>query len=258
VIAVTVTGRWFTYVGGNAPTFVNEDFLVAVPTFTPSTGFVVRCLDAAPPIESGVALAPIESVEVVRTGTTTAGYSVVVTSGLPSGCAAFDSIDVERTGNRFDVTVRNMMTVPPGGACTMIYGIVTNSVALPGPFADGTSYTVNVNGKRATFVAGPAIPAARPAAPTNVKLAGALPNLDDIVPPGEGEMGRVTVTWESAGTVTGFRIYQRDCAGRATGVPIDVGADARQFGPLQPCRPGGNVGVSAVSVTGESAVTWWR
>ncbi len=258
VIAVTVEGRWLTFVGGNPPTFVNDDFLVAVPSLAPSTGFVVRCHEAPRPVESGITLAPIERVDVVRTSGTPTGYAAVVTSGLPSGCAAFDSIEAERTGDAFDVTVRNMISVPPGGACTMIYGIVTNTVALPGTFRDGTTYALNVNGERSTFVAGASIPAASPAAPTNVKLTGALPNLDDVVPAGEGETGRVTVTWESTGVATGFRVYLRDCSGMPTGSPIEVAATDRQYGPLQPCRPGGNVGVSAVSASGESTVTWWR
>ncbi len=96
-----------------------------------------------------------------------------------------------------------------------------------------------------------------PAAPTNVRLSGRLPDLNETVAPGEGESGRITIEWDfEDGDITGFRVYQRECDGTVVAEPIDVGAEERQLGPLQPCRPGGDVGVSSVSATGESEIVW--
>lgn len=74
-----------------------------------------------------------------------------------------------------------------------------------------------------------------------MRLSGVLPDTNVTVPPGEGETGRVTVSWESVAAVTGFRVYQRDCAGVPSGTPIEIPGSERSFGPLQPCRPGGNI-----------------
>ncbi|MEX2229311.1 MAG: hypothetical protein WEB13_06675 [Dehalococcoidia bacterium] len=82
-----------------------------------------------------------------------------------------------------------------------------------------------------------------------------LPDTSATVTPGEGETGRVSIQWEYTGEVEGFRVHQKDCAG-ALSEPIDVGPTERMFGPLQPCRPGGAVGVSAYDATGESEITW--
>lgn len=268
VIAVTVGGQWQVFVGGNPPTFVNAPFLVAVPALAASTGFFVRCQPAATPTPTPtgtstatpgtLSLAPIDEVVVVRSDAETPSYWATITSGLPSGCAAFERIDAERTGDSSTISVWNRVTVPASGACTAIYGMVTNRVALTGDFVSGQQYTVVVNGQTTTFTAGSAVPVGGPAAPVNVKLTGALPDLSVTVPPGEGEQGRVTITWEYTGTATGFKVYQRDCNGVPTGTPIEVAAVDHMYGPLQPCRPGGNVGVSAVSAAGESPIAWWK
>ncbi|MCC6236332.1 MAG: hypothetical protein IT299_02010 [Dehalococcoidia bacterium] len=100
-------------------------------------------------------------------------------------------------------------------------------------------------------------PGAALPAPTNVRLTGRLPDTSATVPPGEGEAGRVTVHWDGVPNAAGYRIYERSCDG-AVRVALDVGREDRQYGPLQPCRPGGDVGVSAVLPGGESAITWAR
>lgn len=112
--------------------------------------------------------------------------------------------------------------------------------------------TTAAPGHSATAPPGAALPA-----PTNVTLSGRLPNTSATVPPGEGESGRVTVHWDGVSGATGYRIYERSCDGTIRGA-LDMGRDERQYGPLQPCRPGGDVGVSAVLAGGESAVTWSR
>ncbi|MFA7249073.1 MAG: hypothetical protein WC273_05510 [Dehalococcoidia bacterium] len=90
-------------------------------------------------------LAPIESVEIQVLKSLPPQYQVLVVSGLPSGCAAFESISAQRTGTRIDVTVRNTLTVPPSGACTTIYGYAQNVVNIGPDFQPGTTYTVVVN-----------------------------------------------------------------------------------------------------------------
>ena len=108
-----------------------------------------------PPYETEEVLAPIESVDVIVRESFPPQYVAVVTSGLPSGCAAFHSIEVERDGDTFSVTVLNTMPAPGQDiACTMIYGYIENSVQLEGEFVSGTEYTVVVNSDtEMTFVA---------------------------------------------------------------------------------------------------------
>ena len=90
-------------------------------------------------------LAPIEAVEVRVLKSLPAQYEVLATSGLPGGCAAFESISARRAGTRIDVTVRNSMPVGPV-ACTAIYGYAQNTVNIGSDFVAGTTYTVVVNG----------------------------------------------------------------------------------------------------------------
>ncbi len=140
-------------------------------------------------------LAPIEAAEVQVLKTQPPQYQLMVTSGLPGGCAAFDSITVKRDGTRIDVTVMNSMptgTVP----CTAIYGYKDSTLNMGADFAAGTTYTVVVNagGARAltkTFTTASAAPApdgtavptpvaspsTRPAAPLPANVGtGGVPN----------------------------------------------------------------------------------
>ena len=104
--------------------------------------------------------------------------------------------------------------------------------------------------------AGTGTPAAL-AAPTNVRLQGRLPDLSTPVPLGEAESGRVTVLWDGGAVATGFRVYLKECDGTQR-PPIELPPTDRQLGPLQPCRPSGNVGVAAVYARGESSISWVR
>ena len=75
-------------------------------------------------------------------------------SGLPSGCAAFEDIEVVRDGTTFTVTVTNTMPAPDQNiACTMIYGYHESTVDLGSDLEPGTEYTVHVNDQTTTFVA---------------------------------------------------------------------------------------------------------
>jgi len=92
-------------------------------------------------------LAPIESADVLVRESFPAGYAVKVTSGLPSGCAAFDRIDVERSGTLVTLSVWNTMPADSDIACTMIYGTTENTVELGSDFMAGTTYAVVINGE---------------------------------------------------------------------------------------------------------------
>jgi hypothetical protein len=93
-----------------------------------------------------------------------------------------------------------------------------------------------------------------PAAPSNLQISGALPDLSVPVPPGEGELGRITVSWQdNSNNEAGFRFYQ-DCGGTVTQL-FDVDANETSYGPLQVCRPG-RVGVAAFNAYGQSPILW--
>jgi hypothetical protein len=90
-----------------------------------------------------------------------------------------------------------------------------------------------------------------PPPPGNVRAEGQLP-LTATVTPGEGESGRVTVTWEDRSqNETGFRIYQL-CAGSLMPI-LDTPPNETRYGPLQPCRPG-RVGVASFNASGISEI----
>ena len=106
-----------------------------------------------------IELAPIDALDIRILESFPPQYQAAITSGLPSGCASFDSISTVRNGARIDITVRNAISVPPGGACTTIYGMVQKVVDLGSNFDAGVTYAVVVNagGSRSmtkTFVAG--------------------------------------------------------------------------------------------------------
>ena len=94
--------------------------------------------------------APIDKVDVLIRESAPTQVTVKVMAGLPGGCAQRDSHSVSRTGDTFTVTVLNSM--PTGNPiCTMIYGSYELNVDLGREFAPGTTYTVRVNDKTATF-----------------------------------------------------------------------------------------------------------
>lgn len=137
------------------------------PTGTPSDGDQPTSNDGTPAptetqapgdgganVERVEELAPIEEINVLFLESFPVQYRLDVTSGLPSGCAAFESIEVEQDGTTFNVTVLNTMPAPDQDvACTMIYGYHESTVDLGTGLESGTEYTVNVNDKTTTFVA---------------------------------------------------------------------------------------------------------
>ena len=107
-----------------------------------------------------------------------------------------------------------------------------------------------------TSPTGTATPAAgAPAAPTDVVITGRIPDLEEPVPLGEAESGRISITWTaSTDEVDGYRIYQEEC-GREAEPALEVSADELTYGPLNPCRPA-RVGVAAFVGEVESEIVW--
>jgi len=98
-------------------------------------------------------LAPIEKVEVLIRESWPPRYVIQVTSGLPNGCAEFESISHAIHGDRIEVDVIN--TEPGPGVlakCSAIYGYETNDVIITDVLDAGVTYAVMVNGtEEATF-----------------------------------------------------------------------------------------------------------
>jgi len=97
--------------------------------------------------ETVVVPAPIDGAVVVAPATPDGEYTLNITSGLPSGCAQFDGIRVERDGNGFVVDVTNLMPNPNQPvACTAIYGYHQSDILLGSGLTAGEAYTVTING----------------------------------------------------------------------------------------------------------------
>ena len=99
-----------------------------------------------PPTEYVRQRAPIDGVEITIAESFPPQYFVRVTSGLPSGCVTFDAIETTRDENTIEIAVWNLGPGPDATfACTAIYGIVENNVALGTDFESGAEYRVEVN-----------------------------------------------------------------------------------------------------------------
>lgn len=72
-------------------------------------------------------------------------HAVLITSGLPNGCAAFERIDVRHQGQHFDIRVWNTMPTDPRIACTMIYRSKEHAVELGSKPTAGRKYRVTIN-----------------------------------------------------------------------------------------------------------------
>ncbi len=128
---------------GDAPAS-SDDTVTATPDGTQNVGDPSRV----------VVEAPIEEFEVMFLESFPVQHKLRVVSGLPSGCATFEGIEVVRDGTTFTVTVTNTMPAPNQDiACTMIYGYRESTVDLGNDLESGTEYTVHVNDQVTTFVA---------------------------------------------------------------------------------------------------------
>ena len=95
--------------------------------------------------------APIDGLEVRVLESNPPQYMLNVRAGLPSGCAERNRHETRREADAIAVTVLNW--VPAGSPpCTLIYGSYLLNINLGSDFRPGTTYTVNVNDKRTTFV----------------------------------------------------------------------------------------------------------
>lgn len=98
--------------------------------------------------------APIDNLEVLTLESFPPQYNLVITSGLPSGCAVFDKAEItDRSADTITVRVTNLMPADPNVACTAIYGYKETTVGLGSDFTSGQTYTVKVNDKSIDFTA---------------------------------------------------------------------------------------------------------
>ena len=98
--------------------------------------------------------APIEAIDILVRESLPPGYTVHITSGLPSGCARFHLAEVlERNGANIVIRVTNTMPAGPDVVCTAIYGYHETNLDLGQDFKPGQTYTVKVNDKEKTFTA---------------------------------------------------------------------------------------------------------
>lgn len=130
-----------------------DDYVVTIVVSAPAgsggeTGSGDDAGEPDPGFQQVNALAPIEDVQVNIADSFPVQVFVVVSSGLPSGCAEFDRIDVERVDtSQINLTVWNLVPAPDEPiACTTIYGITENTVALGSDFEAGVEQVVVVNG----------------------------------------------------------------------------------------------------------------
>ena len=118
-----------------------------IPTPTPR---VTQPVSAAPALDASRRReqAPIHELDVRIAESSPPQVFVDVTTGLPSGCAQFDSAVLERSGSTITLTMWNSQ--PSGNvACTAIYGYMRQTVPL-GAMSPGT-YSLRVNSETRTF-----------------------------------------------------------------------------------------------------------
>ncbi|MEP7215214.1 MAG: hypothetical protein ABI782_03125 [Anaerolineaceae bacterium] len=110
--------------------------------------------DSAPSADRMIVDAPIEAIDILVRESSPPGYTVHITSGLPSGCARFNLAEVlERNGATIVIRVTNTLPTGKDIACTAIYGYHETNLDLGQDFKPGQVYTVKVNDKAKTFTA---------------------------------------------------------------------------------------------------------
>jgi hypothetical protein len=111
-----------------------------------------RVPDSPSPSGRQAVLAPIDSLDVQVLESNPPQYMLSVRAGLPSGCAERNRYDTERAAEAITVTVLNWMPTD-NAPCTMMYGSYELNINLGSDFQAGTTYSVNVNDKKTSFVA---------------------------------------------------------------------------------------------------------
>ncbi len=128
-------------------------------TFALSLLFAGACSDQDPSEPAGgvdrkVVDAPIDAIDILVRESFPPGYTVHITSGLPSGCARFNAAEVlERNRASIPIRVTNTLPADPGAMCTAIYGYHETNVYIVKGFQSGQIYTLKVNDKEKTFTA---------------------------------------------------------------------------------------------------------
>ncbi len=105
----------------------------------------------APGADKAAVPAPIESITIEIAESFPVQYFLVVTSGLPNGCAEFDDYEMHREGASIFVNLTNLIPADKNIACIEIYRTVETRIALGTDLAPGMVHTVDVNGKIETF-----------------------------------------------------------------------------------------------------------
>ena len=96
--------------------------------------------------------APIDGIDIWIAESWPPQYFLHVMSGLPNGCAEFDSYNVVRKGDTIRVEVLNLEPADGDTACTEEYRTIEHTIPLGSDFESGKTYTVVVNGVTETFV----------------------------------------------------------------------------------------------------------
>jgi hypothetical protein len=98
--------------------------------------------------------APIDELDILVRESFPVQYAARIVSGLPDGCTEFNAAEVtDRSGTTITILVTNTRPAATDIACTAIYGTHESVVELGTDFAQGTTYTVKVNDREATFTA---------------------------------------------------------------------------------------------------------
>lgn len=104
--------------------------------------------DAPQQAERKRVLAPVDDARIERLDTEPGVYVLHLQTGLPSGCASFDGLEMARDERHIKVTVWNSMPKADNIACTMIYGTARNRLELGSDFEPGERYEVEINEDR--------------------------------------------------------------------------------------------------------------
>jgi len=142
----TVTGSPSQAIAPPVPP--TPDFVTPTPLpGTPPVGGTPVRIDA-PPGQRLPNPAPIRDASLVLQGAPPK-YVLHVVAGLLAVCGQPGGSQVTRDDTTFRVTVTNLLD--PNLTCQLPETTYDVNLELPGPFASGTTYTVNVNGKLLTF-----------------------------------------------------------------------------------------------------------
>ncbi len=188
------------------------------PTAEPAEPVPTRASERAPDPVS--VPAPIREVTVRKLGDPPRHVAVVV-SVQPDSCEEFEGFATSISGTVVSVEVTNLRTAGGQAACTGPERETRTEVPLGPDLSPGETYTVDVNGTAAVFVAGPP-------EPTEVADAASDP---EPTPVGHVRAMRVTVLLDDAGA--GLEaVFQALVLDRSDGPAAGVTVQASLQGPV--------------------------